>query len=219
MFKVLSVVLVLCALLAGGVVSSYRWMYPTYVVRYRLTVNAAVGEQRHSGSSVIEVLIKLQPHFLPDMPPWGIRVRGEAVFVDLGESRNLVALLNPERRKGKDCVIVLFDAFHVPIEPNHAVDLTIVRGERRVDAADWPAFASFRDVANPRSIVPVDPAAIDSVLGSDVRIESVTVSTTEDPVTRRLGDALPWIAGPDYREIPALIERHFPIGAFKSDDP
>ena len=45
----------------------------------------------HSGSSVIEVRIVTQPHLVPAL--YAPHVRGEAVFVGLGEGRNVIALL------------------------------------------------------------------------------------------------------------------------------
>jgi hypothetical protein len=66
---------------------------PTYKYRYRLTLAVEANGEMHSGSSVVEVREwrtsewSLNPHL------WLTKVSGEATFVDLGQGRALVALL------------------------------------------------------------------------------------------------------------------------------
>ena len=86
--RALASILVFGLVAATGLFVGYPWIYPTYTIRYRLTINAIVGEQPHSGSSVIELQVKTQPKVL-DNPRWAFRVDGEAVFVELGKDCNL----------------------------------------------------------------------------------------------------------------------------------
>jgi hypothetical protein len=44
-----------------GLVASCSLRYPTYTIRYRLTVNAVVEGVAHSGSSVVEMRVVTQP--------------------------------------------------------------------------------------------------------------------------------------------------------------
>src|SRR6185312_5450921 len=67
-------------------------LFPTYTYRYRMTVNVESDGHRHSGASVIEVRLKRQLQFLSEVPPVSAEITGEAVFVDLGEGRNVIAL-------------------------------------------------------------------------------------------------------------------------------
>src|SRR5882724_13670221 len=111
--KLVAVVLVLLIVAGIGFWVSYPWLYPTYVVRYRLTVDAVLGERRYNGSNVIEVRIKMQPRLL-DNPPWTLSVEGEPTVIDLGDGRNLVALLYPGPRgdapKGAPAYTIPFEA-------------------------------------------------------------------------------------------------------------
>src|SRR4051794_39465991 len=83
---------IVCAVIVVGFVL-YKISYPTYSCRYRMTVNVEVDGQMRSGSSVIEFQISKQMRFLPDVNPIKFDAEGEAVFVDLGGQRSLVALL------------------------------------------------------------------------------------------------------------------------------
>lgn len=217
--KVLAALLVLCIVGMIGLYVSYPWIYPTYTTRYRLTVNAAIGEQRYSGSSVIEVRVKTQPQVL-DTPRWAFRVNGEATFVDLGSGRNLVAPLSPGPSKGSAAVNVLFRAFHIPFLAENAVNLKNVSGERRLAPADWPAFVTFRDVDHPLSVEVVNPPALENTFGAGARIESVTLAITDDPVTRGLEQSLPWLASAlSDQDKFALAKRHFSRSLFIRNEP
>ena len=66
----------------------------TYTHRYRLTIEVETPEGAKSSGNVIEVSVQ-------EKPDWGIpatsgvltRVEGEAVFVDLGDNRHVIATL------------------------------------------------------------------------------------------------------------------------------
>src|SRR5262245_61484699 len=89
-------VLAVLALLAGAAVVGYRYKYPNYVYRYRLTLNIEVDGKIHSGSSVIEVKWRSGP-VIGDGGPFGGSVKGQAVAVDLGDRGVVVAtLINDE---------------------------------------------------------------------------------------------------------------------------
>lgn len=76
-----------------GLYLAYKLVYPTYTYRYRMVVEVDVRGETKSGASVIEVSLSKQPKFLPEVPSVATTVRGEAVFVDLGDGRNVIALL------------------------------------------------------------------------------------------------------------------------------
>ena len=77
------------------------------VHRYRLTIEADTPDGPRDGSSVIEVERRTRPAWIPAPGPrTEYRVRGEAVFVDLGSGRNLVAgLAHGENAEDVDRII------------------------------------------------------------------------------------------------------------------
>ena len=69
---------------------------PTVTYRYRLTIEVETPQGLRSGSSVIETTIRDTTGAVlstPEARTISSKVRGEAVFVDLGEGRNVVAIL------------------------------------------------------------------------------------------------------------------------------
>src|ERR1700738_1353017 len=69
----------------------YKLLYPTYTYRYRLSVEVETPDGLGSGSSVMEVRVEM---FRAIKGRDRVsRVFGEAVFVDLGQSKNLIGLL------------------------------------------------------------------------------------------------------------------------------
>jgi hypothetical protein len=89
----LGILALVIVLLIGAAVLFYKAVFPTYSYRYRMTVEVTVDGVVHSSSSVIEVRLRKQPQVFVPVPPVIAMVRGEAVFVDLGQGRNVIALL------------------------------------------------------------------------------------------------------------------------------
>ncbi|WP_426437213.1 hypothetical protein [Bradyrhizobium genosp. P] len=61
--------------------ATYKFFYPTYTYRYRLTVNIEADGKLHSGSSVVEVI--WYAHFLPELVSFSPELRGQAALVPL----------------------------------------------------------------------------------------------------------------------------------------
>jgi hypothetical protein len=71
---------------------------PAYMFRYRLTVEVNTPNGVKSGSSVIEIdMINRRAAWWNRLLPFSIgeevNIKGEAIFIDLGAGRNLIALL------------------------------------------------------------------------------------------------------------------------------
>jgi hypothetical protein len=71
----------------------YSIAKPEVLYRYRWTVEINTPTGVKSGSSVIETRLLENPGWLPDVGVAGTRVFGEAVFVDLGSGKNVIAIL------------------------------------------------------------------------------------------------------------------------------
>ena len=68
---------------------------PTYSFRYRLAVEVDTPEGVKSGSSVIEVTVRDDSVIIAPVTAQKVhsRMKGEAVFIDLGQSKHVIALL------------------------------------------------------------------------------------------------------------------------------
>ena len=102
----------------AGVLAAVAGCAPSVTYRYRLTVEVETPDGMRSGSSVIETNIHDTTGnwwALGEARRASSRVRGEAVFVDLGSGRNVVALLarGPQADQGIDFNWLVPNTLHV----------------------------------------------------------------------------------------------------------
>ncbi len=168
-----------------------------YQYRYRLTLEIETPNGLKTGSSVLEVRMSEHVRFLPDMPVVGARLLGEAVVVDLGQGRNLVALLGggPTGSEEDWMVRVPIMAFHLTglSWKEKAVALTgPYRGTRAELSREMlPTLVTFSDIADPKTARIVALDELVQVFGPDVRIHGAWIEMTKDRVTRGIELRLP----------------------------
>jgi hypothetical protein len=193
-------IIVLCVvLLIGGAVVWYQFAYPTYAYRYRMTVEVMVDGAVHSGSSVIEVKIQTQPNLLsnPTIVP---HVVGEATRVDLGDGRNVFALL----LGGRDAENVNYSyqiiprLFHVSYENNDLPKLASLRGSRELTGDNIPTLVTFADLNDLKTARLVGPNEFESVFGHGVHFKRMWIEMTEEAPTQKIQKILPWLPHPTY---------------------
>lgn len=186
--------------------------------RYRLTVEVETPQGLCSGSSVIEVE---QSIGRTTMSGFGeqvfLRIRGEAVAVDLPDGRTLYALL----RSGGD---VEWAARVIPFlspdtkDDNPLNDLLLLEGKKELprtwskpgpfnNGSAYPTMVTFGDEAHPKSVVEVDPDDLAATFGEGVKLKRITAGITDDPVTTEIEKRLGWLS--QYPE-PSLDPGHDP---------
>jgi hypothetical protein len=184
--------------------------------RYRLTVEVETPEGVKTGSSVIEVR---QSIGRTAMDGFGeqvfLRIRGEAVAVDLPDGRTLYALL----RSGGD---VEWAARVIPLlspdagDENSLDDFLLLEGKKELprkwtvqgpfnNASAYPMMVTFGDPADPTSVAQVDPDDLAAIFGEGVKLKRITVELTDDPVTTGIEERLGWLS--EYPE-PSLRPGH-----------
>jgi hypothetical protein len=178
------------AAVIGGLVLAYKIAYPTMVYKYRMTVEVEVNGEIKSGSSVIEVDRYLTPKWLPGGGMRISHVYGDAVFVDLGSGRNVIAALSV--RGGRPSWAT---AEHWPnwIKGPDGRTATFPMPLRRTALiGDLPMFVTFTGINNPMTLLRVSPEQFETILGSGIKLKGVYVETTRDPITRSIAQHLPW---------------------------
>lgn len=221
-FRWLGPVVLLAALFIGDQIRINR---PGH--KYRLTVEVETPQGRKSASGVLAV-----------HPDRGYsrgghtRTVGDAVFVDLGGGKNLVALL--AHLDGK----LDFDGINYLALRAYTVaggkrvsfnEMSRLTGPVPVKGTLIPVLMSFADPANPataRVVLPDDAAA---VLGNGYRLGEITAEVVPngfwpldfggalgEPVTRGIAAKLPWLNGPDNPAATALRAAGLP-GVESSD--
>lgn len=189
-----TIVLVLMLLL-GGSFALYKVNYPTYTYRFRLAIAVDVGGETRTAASVIEVQAVMRP-----MPvifsPVNLYVHGDAVFLDLGNGRNVVALLacNPDGTQG--CIATLVPNEFSLAGVKNLAKLETLRGSRELTGRFMPTLVTFRDLNNPKSASVVSPNQFEQTFGPDVHFNRAWIEMTRDPVTRGIEKKLLWWGGP-----------------------
>jgi hypothetical protein len=178
--------------IAVAVVAAWElWLFPTWTIRYRLTLDVAVGDEIKTGSGVIETVWHDQWIPFPLAPigrPWGVDVRGEAVVVDLGSRGVLFALLAadetrlPSRSDLKGSASppsFLLDAFYGPTGQGNATRQMLSELKSRRDIVEvppglLPLLVRFSDISDPTSIERVNPGDLAKSFGPNVKLVRAT---------------------------------------------
>jgi hypothetical protein len=163
----------------------YKIKYPTFTYRFRMTVEVDAGGETRSASSVIEVSAARRPVIFPEDLPYKLSVRGQAVYVDLPNGKNLVVLLTalPLEPHHFRLTQIVFSAFKVPkgSAPLSYDQLDQLRGRRELTREQMPTFVTITNPAdeNTARVIKVDD--IDGVLG--VHLRSISIEMTNDGVS------------------------------------
>ena len=172
--------------------------------KFRLTLDIETPEGRKSASGVMAV------H--PDRSytrRGQTRTLGDAIFVDLGQGKNLVALL-----AHLDNRLVLDDMNYVALRAYLAAtgkrvpfsEISRLTGTVPVKGELIPVLVAFADPAAPGTARVVRPEDAEAVLGKGYRIEGISVEVVPngywpldfggplgEPVTRGIQAKLPWL--------------------------
>jgi len=179
----------------GAIYGLYKLQYPTYAYRYRMTVSVEVDGRVRSGASVIEGRVSTQPQFLPDVNRLQFRERGDAVFIDLGNNRNLVALLASgtfAERPGFDRLAPA----HFKLRFRNSSELAALpklRGSWALEPSDWPTLVTFSNPTDPATARMVKPEQFEEVFGPGVVWRGVTMEMTRDAISWGIDAHFPWV--------------------------
>jgi hypothetical protein len=192
-------IIMLCVLtVIGGSIAWYKISYPTYIYRYRLSIAVDVDGQTKTASSVIEVVNVTQPKF-GSAGPIATQAVGDAVFLDLGANRHVIAILGWGPNGGTDYAGLLVPTlFHVGGEANFPKWETL-RGSRELTGKYIPTLVTFVDLNNPdsaRVIEPdsvVNPDAFAKAFGPGVHFKRAWIEMTADPVTHGIEEKMPML--------------------------
>jgi hypothetical protein len=172
--------------------------------KYRLAVEVETPEGVKSASGVLSV------H--PDRGysrHGSTLTRGDAVFVDLGGGKNLVALLaHLDDQKGLELDgmnFVALRAFNTAGRKTTFNELNRISGTAPVTGALIPVLAAFTDINDPATMRVVKPDDFEATYGKGFRLRGVTVEAVPngfwpldfggvlgEPVTRGIETKLPW---------------------------
>ena len=165
--------------------------------RFRLQVELDTPEGRKTGSSVIEVLVRNVTWGPPESKITSRTLKGEAVYFDLGNGKNLVATLttgaqgeDEENRFERIAELAVQSATGKYPDPMNMANLT---GALKISDKALPTFVTIRDVKDGFSAKPVNVDDFGTVFGNGVRFVSVKVIFTSDKPKFTIHDKLPFL--------------------------
>jgi hypothetical protein len=201
-FKLLGPLALLAALVIGDQIRIHR---PGH--KYRLTVTVETPDGVKSGAGVLSV------H--PDRGysrKGSTLTKGDAVFVDLGGGKNLLALLAHTDDKGLDLDGVNFvalRAFNAAGRKASFNAMNQMTGTAPVTGALVPVLATFADISDPATMRVVNSEALEDVFGKGFHLRGVSAEAVPngvwpldfggplgEPVTRGVEAKLPWWSRP-----------------------
>jgi hypothetical protein len=189
-----AIIFILLILLGGGGYLAYHILFPAYTSRFRLTIEVETPDGLKTGSSVIQTRFWASGCWLPEACGLRTEAHGEAVFVDLGHGKNLVAILGwgptgVDQEK-------LYELTRVALAPGRNVnwkDEHELKGKGDLPPAYVPTFVTFSDLNDPKTARVVRPDQFEQVFGPGVRFKRAWIETTNDPITRKIEQILPWL--------------------------
>lgn len=225
--KCLAILVMLVAMVWAAVHTYMEFVFPDHAHRFRLTVEVDALDGIRSGSSVVEV------ERVPNFPTrHTFRVRGEAVFVDLGGGRNLVAVLaHGENAEDVDRITSFWiEAYgHERSEEDDVWSgRKALRGVVELKPPLIPTLVTFSYPLDPSTVRVVRPGEFERVFGPGFRFRRATLEVVPAsvPVTSSvIEQRLPWLigmttnlAGTQFRSTNDIRERLIPR-RFKRQDP
>ena len=185
------------AIIAVAIIA-YKTTYPTYTYRYRMTVEVEVDGQVRSGASVIEGRLVKQSSMIAPVPRVRPEFSGEAVFVDLGNGRHVIAALASDRGFDHDFAKYVVTA-HFRLSGNDQ-DLVKYKASGTLGAGPphlaRTASANLCDLHGYQRSDDRDhrgPAGLRKIFGPGVKPPAITIEMTKEPVTRGIEQKLPWL--------------------------
>ena len=209
----------LLALIVGG--DQIRINRPDH--KYRLTVEVTTPAGTKTGSGIFAVV--------PDRNynrSGRTTMRGEAVFVDLGQGKNIVALLAHQQGAKLD----LDDINYVALRAYGAArgsrvsfkDMSRQTGIVPVQGELIPVLVSFGDLRDPSTARRVASDNAEAILGEGYAIRGFSAEVVPngfwpidfggalgEPVTRGIEAKLPWLAAPGEAAAIALKAAGLPV--------
>jgi hypothetical protein len=179
---------------------AYYWIvFSVYSHRYRLTIEVETPDGLKTGSAVIEPRARTQSPGL-SLRSVVTRVRGDAVFVDLGNGKNVVGLMagGPEGRDVGVPVRLAMEAFGVRNCRKSMCDwrqMQSMSGRRDLPLGLVPTLVTFGDVDDPKTARVIEPSEFEAIFGPGYRFKRAWIEITDDWVTRGIKQRLPWLEG------------------------
>lgn len=184
--------LAIIAVVIAGLLGVYWLIWPSYSYGFRLIVDVDTPSGPKTGSSVLNMVWRSQ---VPIGPHSAVtQVKGEAVFIDLGGGRNLIATLGFGPYGSQDRMEHLaFDAFKNVDRPMNIETLVKAQGSAPLTGDLIPTFVTFTDLNDPKTARVVRPDEFEQAFGEGFKFRGARIEMTSETVTTGIEKKLPML--------------------------
>lgn len=196
-------------LIAGtAIAADVTSVYVSGVWRYKMTVEVETPEGLKTGSAVHEVSNSASDLKFMDFPESSNapKFKGEAVAIDLGKRGTVFAILPT------DPYYMFIHTYWgnkggaTTVEGIHFFNSLKIGDERNLPANDYPWFVMFKDIKEPKTVMLIKGMKFDAdkqeyvlvdqfreMYGAGVKIKSIKLEITKEPVTWNIEKQLTWL--------------------------
>ncbi len=184
---------------------------------FRLKATVSVDGETRSGSSVIRVRYTNDQSSMNLGSRYRAEVWGEAPIVELGPKHGLLFVLlvgrfdetTGEYAFGPAMTSVsAFQGTKAEFRTSNAAEGEGARWRHiqslskrtevvNVPQGEYPLFVRFADLADPQSVIDVDPMNLQGAYGPGVSLQSLTIQITNERETEGIRSVLPWLESLD----------------------
>jgi hypothetical protein len=125
--------------------------WATYVHRFRLTIEVETPDGIKSGAGVMQSAYMRKADWIPQTGGVIPSLRGDAVFVDLGNGRNVIAILGMGPTGSQDGITSLAARAFDRDKPLWFIDAPHWTGSAELDLDSVPTLVTFTDLNDPNS--------------------------------------------------------------------
>jgi hypothetical protein len=177
-----------------GLLAWFWLSFPSYSYAFREIIEVDTPSGLKSGSSVIGLTWRSQVAIGPSGAV--TQVKGDAVFVDLGDGRHVIATLGfgPDGNVDRTDHLA-FEAFKRAGRPMDIKTLAKAQGSAPLTGDLIPMLVTFTDLKDPKTARVVRPGEFPTVFGPGVSFRGARIEMTTDRVTRGIEKKVPWIIG------------------------
>ena len=168
----------------------------SFSYRYRLALEVETPRGLKTGSSVIQVAVTPKfVHWNPSASPIIIRVEGEAIFLDLGQGKNVIATLGFGPSGANEGRLSRLPSEVLGGDNGQSYKRARTwEGRAELHGDLIPTMVTFGDLADPYTVQVVMPDEFATVFGPGYRFKGAWIEMTRDDVTRAgIEEKLPWI--------------------------
>ena len=199
-------------------------------VRYKMTVRIDTPEGIKEGSAVREVYMSQGIKIFPESGPI-VRVKGEAVVVDLGQRGQVFALLKGYLVGAERIMFYAFPEHGGTTREGIRFYRSMKEGKAVLSPKFYPYLIRFKDIDDPQSIeaiIDVDrdddeinEDHFEEMFGKGVKLKDITIEVTDDSVSHDMSKWPEWFKVPNGKMLGSSVfgkYKYNSVNSFSKDE-